>query len=157
MAIEIERKFLVQNTDFKTACFDIKYMKQGYLNSDKLRTVRIRISNTQGFITIKGKSNETGTSRYEWEKEISISEAEDLMILCEPNLIEKKRYLIKAQQHIFEVDEFLGDNLGLIVAEIELSSENESFKKPAWLGEEVTGDSKYYNSSICKLPFKNWI
>lgn len=157
MAIEIERKFLVQNTDFKTACFDIKYMKQGYLNSDKLRTVRIRISNTQGFITIKGKSNETGTSRYEWEKEISISEAEDLMILCEPNLIEKKRYLIKAQQHIFEVDEFLGDNLGLIVAEIELSSENESFKKPAWLGEEVTGDSKYYNSSISKLPFKNWI
>ena len=157
MAIEIERKFLVQNTDFKTACFDIKYMKQGYLNSDKLRTVRIRISNTQGFITIKGKSNETGTSRYEWEKEISISEAEDLMILCEPNLIEKKRYLIKAQQHIFEVDEFLGDNLGLIVAEIELNSENESFKKPAWLGEEVTGDSKYYNSSISKLPFKNWI
>ena len=157
MAIEIERKFLVQNTDFKTACFDIKYMKQGYLNSDKLRTVRIRISNTQGFITIKGKSNKTGTSRYEWEKEISISEAEDLMILCEPNLIEKKRYLIKAQQHIFEVDEFLGDNLGLIVAEIELNSENESFKKPAWLGEEVTGDSKYYNSSISKLPFKNWI
>ena len=157
MAIEIERKFLVQNTDFKTACFDIKYMKQGYLNSDKLRTVRIRISNTQGFITIKGKSNENGTSRYEWEKEISISEAEDLMILCEPNLIEKKRYLIKAQQHIFEVDEFLGDNLGLIVAEIELNSENESFKKPAWLGEEVTGDSKYYNSSISKLPFKNWI
>ena len=156
MGIEIERKFLVKNLDFKTESFEKKYIKQGYLNSNKNRTVRIRVSDDTAFVTIKGKSNTAGTSRFEWEKEIPFSEADELLLLCEPNLIEKQRYLIKKGAHTFEVDFFLGDNLGLIVAEIELTVENEEFEKPSWLAKEVTGDLKYYNSSISKLPFKDW-
>jgi adenylate cyclase len=156
MGIEIERKFLVKNLDFKTESFEKKYIKQGYLNSNKNRTVRIRVSDDTAFVTIKGKSNTAGTSRFEWEKEIPFSEADELLLLCEPNLIEKQRYLIKKGAHTFEVDFFLGDNLGLIVAEIELTAENEEFEKPSWLAKEVTGDLKYYNSSISKLPFKDW-
>jgi adenylate cyclase len=157
MSLEIERKFLVKNLDFKTESFEKKYIKQGYLNADKNRTVRIRIADEKAFITIKGKSNKAGTTRFEWEKEIPLSEAEELLLLCEPNIIEKHRYLIKKATHTFEVDVFLGDNLGLLVAEIELNSENETFEKPTWLGNEVTGELKYYNSSISKLPFKNWL
>jgi adenylate cyclase len=156
MGIEIERKFLVKNLDFKTESFEKKYIKQGYLNSNKNRTVRIRASDDKAFITIKGKSNTAGTSRFEWEKEIPFSEADELLLLCESYLIEKQRYLIKKGIHTFEVDLFLGDNLGLIVAEIELSNENEEFEKPSWLAKEVTGELKYYNSSISKLPFKDW-
>ncbi|MDC1465051.1 CYTH domain-containing protein [Polaribacter sp.] len=156
MSLEIERKFLVKNLDFKLESFEKKYIKQGYLNTDKNRTVRIRVSNTKAFITIKGKSNKMGTTRFEWEKEIALSEAEELLLLCEPSIIEKHRYFIKKGIHTFEVDEFLGDNLGLIVAEIELNFENETFDKPNWLAKEVTGTVKYYNSSISKLPFKNW-
>ena len=156
MSLEIERKFLVKNLDFKLESFEKKYIKQGYLNTDKNRTVRIRVSNTKAFITIKGKSNKMGTTRFEWEKEIALSEAEELLLLCEPSIIEKHRYFIKKGIHTFEVDEFLGDNLGLIVAEIELNFENETFDKPNWLAKEVTGVLKYYNSSISKLPFKNW-
>jgi CYTH domain-containing protein len=156
MNIEIERKFLVKNLSYKSESFEKKYIKQGYLNSDKNRTVRIRVSNNTGFITIKGKSNKNGTSRFEWEKEIPITEAEDLLLLCEPTIIEKTRYLIKVGDHIFEVDEFAGNNSGLVVAEIELNSEDEVFEKPNWLSKEVTGNLKYYNSSISKLPFINW-
>ena len=156
MSLEIERKFLVKNLDFKLESFEKKYIKQGYLNTDKNRTVRIRVSNTKAFITIKGKSNKMGTTRFEWEKEIALSEAEELLLLCEPSIIEKHRYFIKKGIHTFEVDEFLGDNLGLIVAEIELNFKNETFDKPNWLAKEVTGTVKYYNSSISKLPFKNW-
>ncbi|MEJ6674319.1 MAG: CYTH domain-containing protein [Flavobacteriales bacterium] len=156
MNIEIERKFLVKNLSYKSESFEKKYIKQGYLNSDKNRTVRIRVSNNTGFITIKGKSNKNGTSRFEWEKEIPITEAEELLLLCEPTIIEKTRYLIKVGDHIFEVDEFAGDNSGLVVAEIELNSEDEVFEKPNWLSKEVTGNLKYYNSSISKLPFINW-
>jgi adenylate cyclase len=156
MGIEIERKFLVKNLDFKTESFEKKYIKQGYLNSNKNRTVRIRVSDDQAFITIKGKSNPAGISRFEWEKEIPFSEAEELLLLCEPYLIEKQRYLIKKGPHTFEVDFFLSDNLGLIVAEIELGTEKEKFEKPSWLAKEVTGELKYYNSSISKLPFKDW-
>jgi adenylate cyclase len=157
MSLEIERKFLIKNLDFKTESFEKKYIKQGYLNADKNRTVRIRIADEKAFITIKGKSNKAGTTRFEWEKEIPFSEAEELLLLCEPSIIEKYRYLIKKGTHTFEVDVFLGDNLGLLVAEIELNSENETFEKPTWLGNEVTGELKYYNSSISKLPFKNWL
>ena len=157
MSLEIERKFLIKNLDFKTESFEKKYIKQGYLNADKNRTVRIRIADEKAFITIKGKSNKAGTTRFEWEKEIPFSEAEELLLLCEPCIIEKHRYLIKKGTHTFEVDVFLGDNLGLLVAEIELNSENETFEKPTWLGNEVTGELKYYNSSISKLPFKNWL
>ena len=157
MSLEIERKFLVKNLDFKTESFEKKYIKQGYLNADKNRTVRIRIADEKGFITIKGKSNKAGTTRFEWEKEVPFSEAEELLLLCKPSIIEKHRYLIKKGTHTFEVDVFLGDNLGLLVAEIELNSENETFEKPTWLGNEVTGELKYYNSSMSKLPFKNWL
>ncbi|WP_298878320.1 CYTH domain-containing protein [uncultured Polaribacter sp.] len=156
MSIEIERKFLVKNNNYKKESYAKKYIKQGFLNSDKNRVVRIRIADDKAFITIKGVSNLSGTTRFEWEKEIKKGDAEDLLLLCEPTIIEKTRYLIKADNHIFEVDEFYGDNAGLTVAEIELDTENESFEKPHWLGKEVTGDVKYYNSSISKNPFKNW-
>lgn len=156
MNIEIERKFLVKNLNYKSESFEKKCIKQGYLNSNKNRTVRIRVSDDTGFITIKGKSNKNGTSRFEWEKEIPVTEAEELLLLCEPTIIEKTRYLIKVGYHTFEVDEFAGENSGLVVAEIELNSEDEVFEKPNWLSKEVTGDLKYYNSSISKLPFINW-
>ena len=156
MSVEIERKFLVKNNDFKNESYSEKYIKQGYLNSDKNRTVRIRITNEKAFMTIKGKSNTTGTTRFEWEKEIKKEEAEDLLLLCEPGIIEKTRYLVKVGHHIFEVDEFYGDNEGLVIAEVELNNESETFTKPIWIDEEVTGDIKYYNSSISKTPFKDW-
>ena len=156
MSLEIERKFLVKNEDFKKESYQKKQLQQGYLNSDKNRTVRIRVSDNTAFLTIKGKSNSTGTTRFEWEKEIDKMEAEQLLFLCEPSIINKTRFYIKAENHIFEVDEFYDDNKGLIIAEIELNSENELFKKPLWLGEEVTGDKRYYNSSLSKIPFKEW-
>jgi len=157
MSLEIERKFLVKNDDFKNQSFQKKTIKQGYLNSDKHRTVRIRVSDNRAYITIKGKSNNSGTTRFEWEKEINLKEAENLLLLCEPAIIEKTRYLVKVNNHIFEVDEFYGNNKGLVIAEVELNSEIEKFEKPSWLAQEVTGDVKYYNSSISKHPFKNWV
>lgn len=153
---EIERKFLVKNTEFKKEAFQKKYIKQAFLNSDKNRTVRVRIKDEEAFLTIKGISNEEGTSRFEWEKQISIEEAKSLFDLCEKGEIEKYRYLVKSGKHTFEVDEFLGENKGLYVAEIELEHEEEQFLKPNWLAKEVTGDTKYYNSCISKNPFKNW-
>lgn len=153
---EIERKFLVNNTFFIKESFDQKQIKQGFLNSDKNRVVRVRVSNEQGFLTIKGKSNDSGTSRFEFEKEITLVEANRLLELCEKGVIEKIRYLIKSGKHTFEVDVFLGKNKGLVVAEIELTKENESFAKPSWLGKEVTGNVKYYNSELSKNPYKNW-
>jgi len=156
MGIEIERKFLVQNTAFITESNQKKYLKQGYLNADKKRTVRVRIADEIAFITVKGESNSTGISRFEWEKEIKKREAEELLLLCEPCLIEKTRHLIDVGHHTFEIDEFHGDNEGLIIAEVELSSEAEDFIRPNLLGLEVTGDPKYYNSSISKNPYKNW-
>lgn len=156
MSLEIERKFLLKNDDFKKVAFQQKKLQQGYLNSDKNRTVRVRISDNQGFITIKGVSNESGTTRFEWEKEIDVEEAKQLLALCEPSIIEKTRFLVKNGTHIFEIDEFFGANNGLLVAEIELNSENEPFEKPTWLGEEVTGNPIYYNASLSKLPFLSW-
>ncbi len=156
MSIEIERKFLVKSDLFKRGGHRKKHLKQGYLNTDKNRTVRIRIADEKAFLTIKGISNSSGTSRFEWEKEIEKSEAEQLLKLCEPSIIEKTRYLINVGDHTFEVDEFYGDNQGLIIAEIELTSEDENFTKPSWLDKEVTGNLKFYNSSISKNPYKNW-
>lgn len=156
MSIEIERKFLIASNDFKKEAFQKNYIKQGFLNSDKERVVRVRLKDDFGFLTIKGKSNKTGTSRFEWEKEISKSDAQELLNLCESGIIEKYRYLVKTDEHIYEVDEFLGDNKGLLVAEIELSFESEKFEKPNWLGTEVTGIIKYYNSNLSKFPFKDW-
>ncbi len=156
MAVEIERKFLVNSNAFKTEAFNSYAIKQGFLNSDKNRTVRVRLKADKGFLTIKGKSSENGLSRFEWEKEITLAEAEALLVLCEPGSIEKTRYEVNYGKHTFEVDEFYGANQGLIVAEIELNAENENFEKPEWLGPEVTGDIKYYNSQLITLPFLNW-
>ena len=155
MSHEIERKFLVKG-EYKTHAMRSSRIVQGYLSSVTGRTVRIRIRGEKGYITVKGKSNESGLSRYEWEKEIPLNEAEELLLLCEPGAIDKTRYEIQAGKHIFEVDEFYGDNEGLTLAEVELESEDESYEKPEWLGEEVTGDRRYYNSSLTKHPFKNW-
>lgn len=154
--IEIERKFLVTSTAFKSEAFAKKQISQGYLNSNPERTVRVRIANEKGFLTIKGKGNESGMSRFEWEKEITAAEAKALLALCETGVIDKTRFEIKAGNHTFEVDEFYGENEGLIVAEIELSSETETFEKPSWLGEEVTNDNRYYNAYLSQNPFKSW-
>ena len=118
--------------------------------------MRIRVKGDEGFITVKGLGSESGASRFEWEKEIPVSDALELMKLCEPGVIDKTRYLVDVGGHTYEVDEFYGDNDGLVVAEIELSSEDEDFIRPEWLGEEVTGDVKYYNSMLMKHPYKNW-
>ncbi len=156
MAIEIERKFLVKrNVDFSDLGDSIR-ITQGYLSSVKERTVRVRIKGEQGFLTIKGVGNSAGMSRFEFEKEISLTEARELLNICEPGIIDKTRTNILVGQHTFEVDQFLGDNAGLIVAEIELQNENEEFIKPTWLAAEVTGDNKYYNSMLSTTPFSKW-
>ncbi|WP_194766235.1 CYTH domain-containing protein [Tamlana sp. I1] len=154
--IEIERKFLVKSEAFKNEAFKQTRICQGYLNSNKDRAVRIRIKDDLGFITVKGKSSDNGLSRFEWEKEIPLHEAEALLQLCEMSVIDKIRYEVNVGSHIFEVDEFFGENTGLIVAEVELSSEDETYIKPDWLAKEVTGDVKYYNSQLSKQPFKLW-
>lgn len=155
MALEIERKFLIKG-DFKQDAYAYEEVVQGYLSSVAERTVRIRIKGDKAYITIKGIGNESGVSRYEWEKEISVTDAHELIKLCEPGIIDKVRYYIKNGEYIFEVDEFRGDNEGLVIAEIELKDESGEFSRPAWLGEEVTGDKRYYNASLVKNPYKNW-
>ncbi len=154
--IEIERKFLIVSDKYKEQAYKKTRIVQGFLNTQKERTVRVRIKGKEAYITIKGISNKEGSSRFEWEKKIAVEEAEQLIELCEPNLIEKIRYEIKVGNHIFEVDEFSAENEGLIIAEIELYEENESFEKPDWLGKEVTGDIRYYNSRLSRVPYKNW-
>jgi adenylate cyclase len=155
MAQEIERKFLVTG-DFKSHAAKQTRIIQGYLSSVPDRTVRVRVKGDKGFITVKGIGNNSGASRYEWEKEIPVSEVQELLKICEPGVIDKTRYNVIVGKHTFEVDEFYGENEGLVVAEIELSSEDENFEKPNWLGEEVTGDVKYYNSMLMKLPYSKW-
>lgn len=153
---EIERKFLVTSTEFLSESIRLNRIVQGYLNSNPERTVRVRIKGNKGFLTIKGKGNESGTTRFEWEKEIEVTEAEQLLLLCEDGVIDKVRYEIPFGKHLYEVDVFEGDNKGLIIAEIELEDENESFEKPNWLGAEVTGDDRYYNASLSVSSYKNW-
>ncbi len=155
MPQEIERKFLVKD-GYKQFAFTYSRITQGYLSSVPERIVRVRIYGDRGFITIKGVSNHSGMSRYEWEKEIPVDEARELLTLCEPGIIDKTRYLVQVGKFTFEVDEFYGENEGLSMAEIELSSEEELFDVPIWLGKEVTGDKRYYNSKLAKMPFKNW-
>jgi len=154
--IEIERKFLVTSDTYKKEAFSQNRIKQGYLSSIPERTVRIRTKGNKAYITIKGVSNETGMSRFEWEKEIPVDEAEKLLLLCQKGVIDKTRFEVKIGKHTYEVDEFYGENKGLIVAEIELKSESEPFEKPNWLGQEVTNDNRYYNSNLSINPFKNW-
>lgn len=154
--LEIERKFLVTSDAYKKEAFSKKRIIQGYLSSNPERTVRVRIKEDKAYLTIKGNSNATGMSRFEWEKEIPVAEAKELLLLCEKGVIDKTRFEIKQGNHVFEVDEFYGENEGLIVAEIELDSEMETFEKPSWLGEEVTNINRYYNSYLSTNPYKNW-
>lgn len=156
MALEIERKFLVKNLSFLEEVSKTCHIKQGFLNSDKNRVVRVRCIDEKAYLTIKGISNTSGTSREEWEYEIKKEEAEELLLICEPTLIQKKRHYIKKGVFQFEVDVFENENKGLIIAEIELEDENQKFEKPDWLGNEVTGDQRYYNSYLSKHPYDSW-
>ena len=153
--IEIERKFLVLSDHFKNEAVSSIFIAQGFLTTEPQRTVRVRIKGEQGYITVKGMSNSSGTSRREWEFEIPRGEALDLLGLC-PSILEKNRFEVPCGQHIYEVDEFLGANQGLVLAEIELGSEFEEFQRPSWLGEEVTGDVRYYNSQLSLSPYSEW-
>ena len=151
---EIERKFLVAG-DFRAEASGASRIIQGFLSSTPGRTVRVRVRGDRGYITVKGPAR--GLTRFEWEKEIPVVEAEVLLRLCEPGMIDKTRWLVpSADGHTWEVDEFHGDNEGLVVAEIELGSEAEEFVRPAWLGREVTGERRYFNSSLTKCPYKDW-
>ncbi|MGB5403056.1 MAG: CYTH domain-containing protein [Robiginitalea sp.] len=154
--IEIERKFLVKASDYREESRSQLRILQGFLSTDPDRTIRVRCIGTRGFLTIKGRSYDAGTSRPEWEYEIPLVEAEELLALCEAHPVEKVRYQVEAGPHIFEVDEFTGLNQGLILAEVELTAASESFIKPAWLGREVTGDIRYYNSHLSLNPFTQW-
>lgn len=154
--LEIEKKFLVRNYSYQTQSSCQSHIQQGYICSDRGRTVRVRIRDNRGYLTIKGASDDAGLSRYEFEKEITLEEAEQLMKLCEPGMIDKTRYLVKSGNHTFEVDEFYGENEGLVLAEVELQSEDETYKKPDFIGQEVTGDRRYYNSHLLKNPFSVW-
>ena len=154
--LEIERKFLVCGEDDKQQAFHHSRIKQGYISSRRGATVRVRLRDGQGFLTIKGPSDAKGMSRYEFEKEINAEEAAHLFELCEPGIIDKTRYLVRAGNHTFEVDEFYGDNQGLVMAEVELQSETETFEKPSFIGQEVTGDRRYYNSHLREYPYSQW-
>ena len=154
--LEIERKFLVKSDRFKQKALSKTRIVQGFLNTDHDRTVRVRIRGDKGFLTVKGASNESGTTRFEWETEITAAEAANLIDLCEAGILEKVRFEVPFGNHLFEVDEFLGENKGLIIAEVELKHEDERFEKPNWLGEEVTGQVQYYNSQLSKKPFREW-
>lgn len=156
MPQEIERKFLVNSDAYKAEADQQTRIIQGYMSSNPKSTVRIRIKGNKGYITIKGKVIPGGFSRYEWEKEIPVNEAKELLELCEPGIIDKTRYEVPAGRFTYEVDEFYGENQGLVVAEIELTSEEDNFEKPAWLGREVTGDARYYNSRLLKFPYNRW-
>ena len=155
MALEIERKFLVKG-DFKSKAYACSHIEQGYIASVGGRTVRVRIRDNKGFLTIKGPSSLTQLGRYEFEKELSLQEALELMNICLPGRIVKNRYLVKSGKHIIEIDEFEGDNEGLIIAEIELGSDNEPFEIPDFLGKEVTGDRRFYNAYLTCNPYKKW-
>ncbi|WP_140485566.1 CYTH domain-containing protein [Flavobacterium sp. GSA192] len=154
--LEIERKFLVTSDSYKKEAFSKKRIIQGYLSSNPERTVRVRIKENKAYLTIKGSSSASGMSRFEWEKEIAVDEAKNLLLLCEKGVIDKTRFEVKVGHHTYEVDEFYGENEGLEMAEIELKSETEDFEKPNWLGEEVTNDKRYYNSYLSKNPYRNW-
>ena len=154
--IEIERKFLVKDQSYENEVVTSRAIKQGFLSTDPNRTVRIRVEETRGFITVKGISTDGGVSRFEWENPLSKAAAEALFKLCLPGKIEKTRHVVSVGSHLFEVDVFGGDNQGLIVAEVELSEPNQAFEKPAWLGVEVTGENKYYNASLSQHPYKDW-
>lgn len=153
MAVEIERKFLVQGDAWRPGAQGVRYV-QGYLNRDKARTVRVRLAGAQGFLTIKGES--VGATRAEFEYPIPLADAQALLALCEAPLIDKTRYAIPVGGTLWEVDEFAGDNAGLVLAEVELPSEDAAFERPSWLGMEVTHDARYFNSNLSRHPYGRW-
>ena len=155
MNYEIERKFLVIG-EYKSKAFKKHRIVQGYLSSVAERVVRVRLKDEKAYLTVKSTVGGSEFTRYEWEQEIPLNDGEAMLKFCEPSIIEKIRYLIKNGNHIFEVDEFQGDNEGLVLAEIELNAENEAFEQPDWLGEEVTQDIRYYNSYLSKHPYIKW-
>ena len=152
MATEIERKFLVEG-DFLSEATSKTRIVQGYICSEKGRTVRVRIRDDKGYLTVKGAASSSGLSRYEFEREVPLEDAEQMLRLCEQESINKERYLVPYKGHTWEVDVFHGHNEGLILAEIELSREDDPFERPSWLGKEVTGDRRYYNSVLTRTPF----
>jgi len=154
--LEIERKFLVKSEAYKALASKQYRIVQGFLNSNPERVVRVRIKEDKGFLTVKGKSDISGLTRFEWEMEISLEDAENLLKICEKGSIEKIRYEVIIEGKTFEVDEFFGNNKGLTIAEIELEDKLETFKRPSWLGEEVTGQTQYYNSNLIENPYSNW-
>lgn len=154
--LEIERKFLVKSEDYKALATKQYQIVQGFLNSNPERVVRVRIKENKGFLTVKGKSDISGLFRFEWEVEIPLADAENLLKICEKGIIEKIRYEIIFERKTFEVDEFFGENKGLIIAEVELEDKLETFKRPNWLGDEVTGQTKYYNSNLIENPYTKW-
>lgn len=156
MAVEIERKFLVVGDEYRRMAYSSDRIVQGYICRADGNSVRVRIRDGRGYLTIKGPSLDGGLSRYEWEREISLSEAEDMLLLCRDAKIDKRRYLVKCGNHTYEVDEFYGDNEGLVVAEIELSDKDEAFERPSFLGREVTGEARYYNGHLTRFPYKDW-
>ena len=156
MAVEIERKFIVTNDSYKALAFQSDRIAQGYICREGGNSTRVRVRGNKGYLTIKGPSLDGGLSRFEWEKEISVAEALELLKLCHDAIIDKMRHLVKWGNHIFEVDEFFGENEGLVVAEIELSDVDEQFEKPDFIGKEVTGDKRYYNSRLTRFPYKSW-
>lgn len=154
--LEIERKFLVKKGGaYKRAAFSSSHIQQGYIPSETA-TVRIRLRDDKAFLTIKSKSADGGLSRYEFEKEILPDEARELLKLCQGGVIDKHRYLVRSGNHVFEVDEFHGDNDGLVMAEVELASKDESFEKPSFIGPEVTGDRRFYNKHMLRFPYGLW-
>lgn len=156
MAVEIERKFLVVGDEYRRMAYSSDRIVQGYICRADGNSVRVRIRDGRGYLTIKGPSLDGGLSRYEWEREILLSEAEDMLLLCRDAKIDKRRYLVKCGNHTYEVDEFYGDNEGLVVAEIELSDKDEAFERPSFLGREVTGEARYYNGHLTRFPYKDW-
>ena len=155
MMQEIERKFLVTDDSYRSLAYDKSEILQGYICSGHGHTVRVRTRGDKGYLTIKGPSTD-GISRFEWEKEITLQDARELFGLCRAGRIEKTRYLVQNGKHVVEVDEFHGDNEGLVFAEIELSAVDEDFSRPSFLGKEVTGDPHYYNAYISKHPYATW-
>lgn len=156
MAVEIERKFLVKDNSFKALSFAHHHIRQGYLSSGQGKTIRVRLRDLQAFLTIKGPSLDGGLSRQEYEYEIPFTDGEKLLLLCEPGIIDKVRWLVKSGEHTFEVDEFFGDNEGLVMAEVELQDASEEPKIPDFIGKEVTGDRRYYNSQLRLNPYSTW-
>lgn len=156
MAVEIERKFLVLDDSYKHEAFAKSHIQQGYICSERGRTVRIRIRDEHAYITIKGPSLDGGLSRYEFEQEIPLDDAQKLLTLCDSGMIDKVRWLVKSGEHTFEVDEFFGDNEGLVMAEVELRTADEQPVFPHFIGKEVTGDRRYYNSQLRRNPYRNW-